>query len=66
MRTRTTPPAGQVCAASARWAWAAAARASVARAKTTKKLSPWVSISSPLWAVQAARSKRWWSASTAE
>ena len=55
MRTRSTTPSGQRWAASARWACAAAATASLARAKATKKESPSVPTSRPSNWAKAAR-----------
>ncbi len=55
IRTRTCSPPGQGYDASSRWACAAAATASGADAKTTKKLSPSVPISAPSDAAHAAR-----------
>src|SRR6266702_2016716 len=64
MRTRTATPSGQGWAARARCASTTANTASVARAKATKKLSPWVSTSWPFHSWKVARSRCRHSAST--
>src|SRR5919106_498539 len=64
MRTRMGPSGGHWCAATRRWASAAAATASAAEANTAKKASPSVRTSTPPWSRMAPRRMPWCSART--